>query len=183
MGHITVVITFCPIFSLVFVAFAILALLFLCIWSIIFNDLFTKPKIKVPHICYNFFWKWINSILLFAQFENKEKSIWENKLRCYAYTSKQLNIRTLLLQGVYPIIFVSNIFPNSHLIQKCIHNRQLFQNSCWNCKHFLIKWELGKILDTRKIGWTPFNCTIFLWKNCLRICFERILSTAFCNPH
>jgi len=43
------------VFSLVFVAFAILALLFLCIWSIIF----TKPKIKVPHICYSFSWKWI----------------------------------------------------------------------------------------------------------------------------
>ena len=25
---------------------------------------------------------------------------------------------------------MSNIFPNSHLIQKCIHNQQLFQNSC-----------------------------------------------------
>merc|ERR1740129_2049627 len=30
------------VFSLVFVAFAILALLFLCIWSIIFNDLFLQ---------------------------------------------------------------------------------------------------------------------------------------------
>ena len=33
------------------------------------------------------------------------------------------------LKGVHPIIFVSNIFPNSHLIQKRIHN-QLILNSC-----------------------------------------------------
>ena len=35
-----------------------------------------------------------------------------------------------LLKELHPIIFVSNIFPNSHLIQKCIHNQQMFQNSC-----------------------------------------------------
>ena len=34
----------------------------------------------------------------------------------------------ILLKGVHPIIFLSNIFPNFHLIQKCIHNQQLFQN-------------------------------------------------------
>ena len=33
------------------------------------------------------------------------------------------------LKGVHPIIFVSNIFPNSQLIQKCIYYQQLFQNS------------------------------------------------------
>ena len=27
----------------------------------------------------------------------------------------------ILLKGVHPIIFVMNIFPNLHLIQKCIH--------------------------------------------------------------
>ena len=39
-----------------------------------------------------------------------------------------------LLKGVYPII-----------------------NSCWNCIHFGIKWELGKIIDTKMIGWTLFS--------------------------
>ena len=34
----------------------------------------------------------------------------------------------VLLKGVHLIIFVLNMFPNSHLIQKCIHNQQLFQN-------------------------------------------------------
>ena len=29
------------------------------------------------------------------------------------------------LKGVHPIIFLSNIFPNSHLIQKRIRNQQL----------------------------------------------------------
>ena len=29
------------------------------------------------------------------------------------------------LKGVHPIIFVPNIFPNSHLIQKCMHSQQL----------------------------------------------------------
>ena len=29
-----------------------------------------------------------------------------------------------LLKGGYPIIFESNVFPNSHLIQKCIQNQQ-----------------------------------------------------------
>ena len=48
------------------------------------------------------------------------------------------------LMGVHPIIFVSNIFRNSHLILKCIHNQQLFWNSCWFFIHFWIKWELGK---------------------------------------
>ena len=33
------------------------------------------------------------------------------------------------LKWLHPIIFVSNIFPNSHLIQKCIHNQQLFLNN------------------------------------------------------
>ena len=37
----------------------------------------------------------------------------------------------ILLKRVHSIIFVSNIFPNSHLIQKSIQNQQLFQNSSW----------------------------------------------------
>ena len=52
---------------------------------------------------------------------------------------------------------MSNIFPNSHLIQKCIHNQQLFQNSCWNCIHIWIKWESGKIFDTKMIEWSHFS--------------------------
>ena len=62
-----------------------------------------------------------------------------------------------LLKWVHSIILVSNIFPNSHLIQKCIQNQQLFQNyCCWLCIHFWIKWELGKIFNTKMIGWNPF---------------------------
>ena len=36
------------------------------------------------------------------------------------------NFLSFQLKGVHLIIFVSNIFPNSYLIQKCIHNQQLF---------------------------------------------------------
>ena len=50
------------------------------------------------------------------------------------------------VKGVHPIIFVSNFFPNSHLIV-CIQLQQLFWNSCWLCIHFWIKWELGKIFN------------------------------------
>ena len=32
----------------------------------------------------------------------------------------------ILLKGGYPFIFASNVFLNSHLIQKCIQNQQLF---------------------------------------------------------
>ena len=64
--------------------------------------------------------------------------------------------RASLLKGVHPIIFVLNIFPNLHLIQKCIHNHQLFWNICWLCIHFWIKWELGKFFDTKMIGWSLF---------------------------
>ena len=35
-----------------------------------------------------------------------------------------------MLKGGYPIIFASNVFHNSHLIQKCIQNQQHF----WNLK-------------------------------------------------
>ena len=69
----------------------------------------------------------------------------------------------LFIKWLHPIIFVSNIFPNSHLIQKCIHNQQLFQNSCWLCIYFWIKWRLGKIFNTKMIGWTPFS-SFFLFK-------------------
>ena len=50
-------------------------------------------------------------------------------------------------------------FPNLHLIQKCIHNQQLFWNSCWLCIHFWIIWALGKIFDTKMIERTYFSCT------------------------
>ena len=30
-------------------------------------------------------------------------------------------------------------------------------NSCWFCIHFWIKWEMGKIFDTKIIGWSHFS--------------------------
>ena len=45
--------------------------------------------------------------------------------------------------------------------------QQLFQNSCWNCIHFRIKWELGKIFDPKMIGWTPFSLLIFSSYYCI----------------
>ena len=39
------------------------------------------------------------------------------------------------LKWLHYIIFVSNIFPNSHLIQKCIHNQQLFMKIGKNIQH------------------------------------------------
>ena len=52
-----------------------------------------------------------------------------------------------IIKGVYPLIFVLNIFPN-------------LENSCWLCIHFWIKWDLGKMFDTKLIGWTPFRLKI-----------------------
>ena len=57
---------------------------------------------------------------------------------------------------------MSNIFPNSHLIQKCVQNQQLFQNNCWLCIHFWIKWELGKTFDSKMKGWI-FNISTNVW--------------------
>ena len=41
------------------------------------------------------------------------------KLGCLNSENKVIKI----IKGVHPLIFVLNIFPNSHLIQKCIHNQ------------------------------------------------------------
>ena len=91
----------------------------------------------------------------FSQFSFVLKVVvWVNQTKSYFY----IPLAESFLKGVHPIIFMLNIFPNSQLIQKCIHNQQLFQNTCWNCLHFWIKWELGKIFDTKMIGWTPFTC-------------------------
>ena len=35
------------------------------------------------------------------------------------------HFKAMSIQGGYPIIFVLNVFHNSHLIQKCIQNQQL----------------------------------------------------------
>jgi hypothetical protein len=43
----------------------------------------------------------------------------------YRFVSLTVKKLPNLLKGVHPIIFVSNIFPNSHLIQKCIQNQQV----------------------------------------------------------
>ena len=63
----------------------------------------------------------------------------------------------LKLKGVHTIIFGSNIFPNSHLIQKCIQFQQLFWNSCISESNE--NWE--KIFSTKMRRWTPFNS----WSN------------------
>ena len=81
-----------------------------------------------------------------------------------------------LVKCLHPIIFVSNIFPNSHLIQKCIHNQQLFWNSCWLCIHIWIKWELGKIFDTNMIGWSHFRSAYLLPNSS-----ERIMLISYCQ--
>ena len=57
------------------------------------------------------------------------------------------------LKGGYPIIFASNVFHNSHLIQKCLK----ISNSCWFCIYFWIKWELWKTFDSKMIGWSHFR--------------------------
>ena len=57
------------------------------------------------------------------------------------------------LKGGYPTIFASNVFHNSHLIQKCIQN----SSCCWFCIHYWIKWELWKTFDTKMIGWIHFS--------------------------
>jgi hypothetical protein len=51
----------------------------------------------------------------------------------------------LLLKGVYPIIFVSNIFPNFHLIQKCIHN--LISNCFKTAAEIVILLEFRLLME------------------------------------
>ena len=69
----------------------------------------------------------------------------------------RVNATSDKVKGLHPIIFVSNIFPNSHLIQKFIQNQQLFQNSCWFCIEFWYKWELGKIFNRKMIECSTFS--------------------------
>ena len=51
-------------------------------------------------------------------------------IACFELTRLFSYVLVYVLKGVHPIIFVSNIFPNSHLIQKFIQNQQLIQNNC-----------------------------------------------------
>ena len=60
--------------------------------------------------------------------------------------------KKIWLKGGYPMIFASNVFPNSHLIQKCIQNQQ----QLLILYTFLIQMRVGKIFDTKMIGWTHF---------------------------
>ena len=62
------------------------------------------------------FWSW--SKFVFDDFSCK-------KDRAVELVSMQIKAN-IFLKGVHPIIYVSNIFPNSHLIQKCIQFQQLF---------------------------------------------------------
>jgi hypothetical protein len=50
----------------------------------------------------------------------------KNVAKMYLFVFLTVKKLPNLLKGVHSIIFVSNIFPNSHLIQKCIQNQQLF---------------------------------------------------------
>ena len=62
------------------------------------------------------------------------------------FTSKSIFVVIMVnrkqVKVFYPIVFVSNIFPNS----------SFFQNSCQICIHFWINLELGKIFGTKTIG-------------------------------
>ena len=49
-------------------------------------------------------------------FQNFDSTLW------WFNFQRVLNFR--VLKGVYPIIFSSNVFHNSQLFQKCIHNQQ-----------------------------------------------------------
>ena len=55
--------------------------------------------------------------------------------------SKQQPWFMIYIKGVHPTVFVLNIFPNLHLIQKCIYNQQLFWNSMYT---FLNQMRIGK---------------------------------------
>ena len=50
-----------------------------------------------------------------------------------------------------------------------------FSNSCcWLCIHIWIKWELGKIFDTKMIGWSHFSTYLTLanWEKSLQHTLE-----------
>ena len=126
------------------------------------NQFFFEADIFADQICFfyeryltSFTFTWIRGFqnllgfLIFHSLQSKTFDFSKENGTC-------LN-KKKLLKGVHPIIFVLNIFPNLHLIQKYIHNQQLFWNSCWLCINFWIKWEFGKIFDTKMIGWTLFS--------------------------
>ena len=68
---------------------------------------------------------------------NLQKVIFVANLLEYCAHKKSV----IALKGVHPIMFVLNIFPNLHLIQKCIYNQQLFWNSMYT---FLNQMRIGK---------------------------------------
>ena len=51
-----------------------------------------------------------------------------------------------------------------HLFVEYKQNQLLFQNSCWLCIHFWIKWELGKIFYIKMIRWTHLVSVVFSFK-------------------
>ena len=75
---------------------------------------------------------------------------WKNKATICKAKHFQV-IKGLILKGVHPIIFVWNIFPNLHLIQKCIHN--WWWTFCFFKKYFKFPKKFGgqtSILQGRK---------------------------------
>ena len=67
----------------------------------------------------------------------------------------------VVLKGGYLIIFPSNVFHNSHLIQKYTKSA-----TAADFVYFWIKWELWKTFDAKMIGWTHFrqNFKMIIWK-------------------
>ena len=59
--------------------------------------------------------------------------------------SKQQPWFMIYIKGVHPTVFVLNIFPNLHLIQKCIYNQQLF----WNIMNQMRIWKNIRHKDDR----------------------------------
>ena len=114
------------------------------------NQFFFEADIFADQICFfyeryltSFTFTWIRGFqnllgfLIFHSLQSKTFDFSKENGTC-------LN-KKKLLKGVHPIIFVLNIFPNLHLIQKYIHNQQLFWNSCWLCIcTFLNQMRIGK---------------------------------------
>ena len=97
----------------------------------------------------------VQSTHIFARHLNGPKLLhfknWMKSFKTRHFQTK-LIIKIWVLKGGYPIIFASNVFPNSHLIQKCIQNQQ----QLLIVYTFLNQMRVGKIFNTKMIGWTHF---------------------------
>ena len=132
------------------------------IFSRTFTLLLDKTFFADPHTIQDrVLWKHIMTIFFsfstIVVFKNASRLAKSKSLKHFGSLDFQTLLVNSLLQNllkvVYPIMFTSNVFHNSHLIQKCKQNQQLLLI----CIHFWTKWELWKTFNSKMIEWTHFT--------------------------